>query len=389
VVALSAVDAWVVRPSWGPSVVGQPYDGLRPAERRRLADANADSFFNVVRSPVDYGEGPVPDDLLAGNNRALERLLGGGRYRPPERPELYVYGLHSEHGRQLAVVADVPVAAFRDGEVRAHERTREAKEAELARHLAELRMSSSPVGLTYRASPTVDGLVTATVAAPPLCDFAAADGVRQTVWTVPAGATAELLAAFGAVGSAYIVDGHHRVAAATRVGDRAFLAGLVPHDQLHLLPYHRVVAGPLPLPAADLLARAEAEPADPPTGWPPPGEVRLYVGGGWYRVLLDRRPAGMLDVEAVGHQVLGPLAGVTDPRSDPRLDFVPGNAGAALLAQLADATGGLAVALHPPTVEQLLACADAGETMPPKSTWFEPKLRSGVFVVRRPPLDGG
>ena len=391
-VALSPVEAWLVDSAWGPAVVGPPYDGLRPEERRRLADADADSFFNVVRSPVDYGEGPAPGDLLSRNAGALERLLDTGRYRPPPGPALFVYGLESAGRRQLAVVADVAVAAFRDGQVRAHERTREAKEAELARHLHRLRMSSSPVGLTYRSSAEVDELVAATTARGPLVDFVPSDGVRQLVWSVATHDQAALRAAFDDVASAYIVDGHHRVAAAGRVGDPTFLAGLVATDQLHLLPYHRVVAGPLPLPPEELVARAGAEPAGDgfgPPPWPPAGEARLYVDRCWYRLRLVGRHPGTLDVEAVNDQLLAPLAGVRDPRSDPRLDFVPGNAAPELLARLADERQGLAVALHPPSVTQLLAHADAGRTLPPKSTWFEPKLRSGVFVVRRPPPPAG
>ena len=333
-------------------MVGPPYDGLRPEERRRLADANADSFFNVVRSPVDYGEGPAPDDLLAGNARALERLLELGRYRPPPGPAMFVYGLEAAGRRQMAVVADVAVAAFRAGEVRAHERTREAKETELARHLHRLRMSSSPVGLTYRSSAAVDELVAATTARPPLVDFAPSDGVRQLVWSVAAHDHAALLAAFAAdVASAYIVDGHHRVAAAGRVGDPTFLAGLVATDQLHLLPYHRVVAGPLPLPTDELIARAGAEPAADgfgPSPWPPAGEARLYVDRGLVPASPARPPPRHARRGGGGRPAPGPAGRGAGPpqRSTPRLRAR--HRRARLLARLADQRQGLAVALHPP-----------------------------------------
>lgn len=385
-VLLAPVQAWVVEQSWASTVVGHAYDGLRPEQRRQVADSNPDSFFNVVRSANDYGDDPVPDDLQAANARSLQRLLRGGRYVSSGRPALFLYRLRSAGHEQIAVVGDVPVAAFRTGEVRAHERTREAKELELARHLSDVRMSSSPVGLTYRSEPLIDELVEKGSAGPPLVDFTSADGVQQAVWELAAPLAREVIRAFTPVGAAYIIDGHHRVAAAARVGDEYFLAGLVPADQLNLAAYHRVVAGPLPIPPAEVVERLAAHPSDQPVLAPGRGQVGLYLAGRWYVARLHLPEADTLDVEAAAAQVLGPLAGITDPRLDPRLDFVPGTASAALIQQLADSQEGLALTLHPPSVNQLLTEADAGRTLPPKSTWFEPKLHSGVFVVQRRPL---
>ncbi|MEA3216283.1 MAG: hypothetical protein QOJ19_2439 [Acidimicrobiia bacterium] len=385
-VLLAPVRAWVVEQSWASTVVGYAYDGLRPEQRRQVADSNPDSFFNVVRSVNDYGDDPVPEDLQAANARSLQRLLRGGRYVSSGRRALYLYRLRSAGHEQIAVVGDVPVAAFLNGEVRAHERTREAKELELARHLSDVRMSSSPVGLTYRGEALVDELVEKGSAGPPLVDFTSSDGVRQAVWELSAPVAREVIQAFTRVAAAYIVDGHHRVAAAARVGDEHFLAGLVPANQLNLAAYHRVVAGPLPVEPAEVVDRLAARPSDEPVLAPGRGQVGLYLAGRWYRAGLQLPDQDTLDVEAAAAQVLGPLAGVTDPRVDPRLDFVPGTASAALIQQLADRREGLALTLHPPSVNQLLAEADAGRTLPPKSTWFEPKLHSGVFVVQRRPL---
>lgn len=399
-VAVRPVAAWVVDQAFAPAVVGPAYDALGPAERRALAERNDDSFFNVLRSPVDL-EADTPGGgggeagaaaLLEANARALERLLRTGRYRPPGGAALHLYGLRSGDHNQVAVVGDVPVRAVRDGAIRPHERTRSAKEAELAGHLRHLRMQSSPVGLTYRADPAIDALVADACRTSPLVDLVTVDGVEHRVWEVPGELTSTLADAFAAVPTAYIVDGHHRVAATLRTGDESFLAGLVPDDQLRLLPYHRVVAGPLATSADGLDDRLRTWPGATTLPAPrlPSGAGRAVVGwrGGWHEVPLDPQP-GELDVDAAARVLLEPLAGVMDARTDPRLDFVPGEDDLARLAALATERHGLAVALHPPTVAQLVAEADGGRTMPPKSTWFEPKLRSGIFVVRRPPLAAG
>jgi len=220
--------------------------------------------------------------------------------------------------------------------------------------------------------------------------FTAADGVEQAVWALTGPDARELGRAFAAVRTAYIVDGHHRVAATVRVGDPAFLGALVPSDQLRLLPYHRVVSGPLPLPAGELVARLGAVPAEAVAPPAAPGEVVARVGGAWWRgVLPTTGPGRQLDVVALEAGVLRPWLGLEDPRTDPRLEFVPGHRDLDLLARLADERDGAAFALHPPTVDQLMAEADAGRTLPPKSTWFEPKLRSGLFLVARGDEDGG
>jgi uncharacterized protein (DUF1015 family) len=388
-VALRPVAAWVVEPGFATAVVGPAYDALGSEERRALAEANEDSFFNVLRSPVDFVEDRA-EELLAANEVALERLLRTGRYRPPPGDRLYLYGLRSGDHEQTAVVGDLPVGAVIDGAIRPHERTRSAKEAELAGHLRRLRIQSSPVGLTYRAHPTIDALVAEARGSPPLVELVTVDGVEHRVWEVPGGLTAPLVETFGSVGRAYIVDGHHRVAATLRTGDRTFLSGLVPDAQLRLLPYHRVVAGPLPTTLAVVLDALRRRPGVSRLAGPEAparaGEAVVGLDGAWYRVPLHPGP-GELDVDAAARVVIEPLGGVHDARTDPRLDHVPGAGDLSRVAALAAERHGLAVVVHPPTVEQLVAEADAGRTMPPKSTWFEPKLRSGVFVVRRPPLE--
>lgn len=389
-VALRSVAAAVVRPAHARRVVGPSYDALRPSERRRLADDDPDSFFNVVRSVLDYGDDPVPADLLATNAVALERLFTAGRYEQHE-PDLFIYRLSARGRTQTAVVGDLPLSDHRSGRILPHEQTRTTKEAELARHLLHVGVNFSPVGLGYRSDVAIAEVVAVvTSSRPPLVDFDTADGVRQQVWAVAdPRARAELTELFDAVDVAYILDGHHRVAAAAAVHPHgSFLAALIPDAELHLLPYHRLVQGPLHRPVAALAAagepayRAVVSLAAPLLA---PGEGRfgLYAQGRWYR--LDRRePIGKAIPAAVADtELLGPLFDITDARTDPRLDFVPGGAPPSRLTALVDEGQGAAITLAAPTVAQVFDEVDAGRLLPPKSTWFEPKLRSGIFLVRR------
>jgi uncharacterized protein (DUF1015 family) len=251
-----------------------------------------------------------------------------------------------------------------------------------------LRIHSSPVGLGYRASPAVDALVAEVAARPPLLSFTTPDEVAQQIWAVPDDLSERLAAAFADVDVAYIIDGHHRVAAAARLGaEGMFLAGLIPDDQLHLLPYHRVVGGPIRAPAADVVGRlADRFAVEPLDQGRAPGraeEMSLYLDGRWWRLVLREPAGGRLAAALADDLVLAAAFDVHDARTDQRLEFVPGNEHLAQLAAVADARGGAALALAPPTVAQVFAEADAGRTLPPKSTWFEPKLHSGLFLVRR------
>lgn len=397
-VEVRTVDAWLVEPRYATAVVGPAYDALQPEERRALAEANPDSFFNVVRSAVDE-PGADDDELLDENARSLRRLIDTGRYRA-RPPALYLYRLEGDGHRQTAVVGDLALRDVPAGRVRAHERTRIAKESELARYLGHLRMHSSPVGLGYRARDEIRALVDVLSRAEPALDFTTGDGLRQQVWAVTgAGDLAALRTAFARVDATYIIDGHHRVAAATRVdGDGHFLAALVPDDELRLFPYHRIVGAPLPTDVSRRLDRLEGwtvEPvaadgapgADTDGAAPPvparPEDVVLAVAGRWYR-LRRRVPLGArLAAAAVDDELLGPLFDVTDPRRDARLSFVAGRRSAAAVAAVAGERHGAAVLLCAPSLAQVFREADAGRALPPKSTWFEPKLRSGVFVVRR------
>lgn len=387
-VALRTVDALLVEPRHAGAVVGHAYDALSPQQRRQLAASNPDSFLNVLRSPGDE-PGADAAELLERSGAALARLIAAGRFRP-HPPGLYLYRLRSGQHVQTAVVADLAVAETGSGRVRAHERTRVAKEEELARHLAHVRIQSSPVGLGYRGRPSIDALAERAAAGAPQLDFETVDGVQHQVWRVAdPGTQTALQDAFAAVEATYIIDGHHRVAAAARVdGAGHFLAALIPDHALRLLPYHRVVAGPLP---ADLPVRfahlaerydvAVTEAAEAPRA---PDRFLLFVGDGWFE--LGRRAPldGRLAVEVADSEVLRTLFDVRDARHDPRLSFLPGGHDIGRrAAQAAAQVGGAALLVSPPSVLDVFNEADRGRPLPPKSTWFEPKLRSGIFLVRR------
>lgn len=386
-VELRPVDALLVAQEFAASVVGPAYDALLPAERRALAAQNPDSFFNVVRSGTDHPELDAAG-LLASNAAALERLVAERRYRAPQHG-LFLYRLVSDDHHQTAVVGDIAVRQVTEGSVRAHERTREAKETELASHLSHLRMNSSPVGLGYRARADIDELVRRHTAEPAQLDFRTVDGLRQQVWAVTEREAMEAIeTAFGRLEATYIIDGHHRVAAAARHdGEGHFLAALIPDHELRLLPYHRIVGGPLPDGRTERLAALadtfEVRPIATPPALADAASFALYLDHRWW-LLRRRRPVGAELAATIGdREILGPLLGVADPRHDVRLDFVAGHRRAEEIAAIADARHGAALLLTAPSLPQVFSEADAGRALPPKSTWFEPKLRSGVFVVWR------
>jgi uncharacterized protein (DUF1015 family) len=317
-------------------------------------------------------------------------------------PSVYVYRLRMGGHEQSGVAACFSVDEYERDVIRKHERTRQDKEDDRTRHIIDLRAQTGPVFLTYPASAEVDQGVARTVSDRPLFDFTAADGVQHTVWRVGDAVGDALIAAFAHIPLLYIADGHHRAASAMRarqaLRDRTtaegatqadtFLAVAFPHDQTQILPYHRVVkdlAGHTPASLLDALAvPVGVKPgSDTPSG---PTEVAMYLAGRWYMLHLAPAAAGTpaadrLDVSLLHEQVLGPLLGVGDPRTDKRIDFIGGIRGpAALTARVDEGAAAVAFAMYPVGVEDLMRIADSGGIMPPKSTWFEPKLRDGLLT---------
>lgn len=395
---LAPFPGWVVTPEAAPRVVAPAYDALTPAQRGAVATAEPDNFLNVMRSPEDQPAGTHldRDELLAASRATLERLLAAGAFAPTPGPAYHVLRMRQGEHVQTGVVGTVPVGDV-GTVVRLHEETREEKEQELLRHLEVVGVASSPVGLVHAGPSPVADVLDEVTRRPPTVAVASEDGLLQEVWSVTAGEELRAIAdGFEELAAFYVTDGHHRAAATGRYagGDPAvpLLAVVFPARELRVHPYHRVVHRVGGDPEAVLAALGERVAVTaldlPPDAYPPapsrPGAALLWLAGRWYALDLGRVPRApdpveRLDVSVLQHGVLGPVLGVTDPRTDPRLEFVPGSQGLDALCGRAGADGA-GFALAPTGIDALMAVADAGATMPPKSTWFEPKVRSGLFV---------
>ncbi len=393
-------DSYLPRADLAGQIVAPPYDSLGIEETRRVVADNPLSFLNLVRAEVDHPARTSEERrVLLGETAArLRTLIAEGVYRHHPGPGFLACRL-SQHGHaQTGIIADVPLRAYDDGRVKVHESTRRGQEDRLVEYMQVVRANFLPLFLVHRPVAAVDEAVAAATAGEPAIDLDVGDGLRITVWVVDSPPAVGLMAgSLGQVEALYVADGHHRAAAASRfaaaqraaypdAGDgepwQRVLAVLFSSDQLHIHAYHRCVAdlgGSSPEALVAAVGAVEAG-GGLPVG---PGEVRMRVGGRWYRLGLPAAAgpgvAG-LDVELLQKHVLGPLLGVEDPRVDPRLEFVPGTLGVEELERMCDQGYAAAFALHPIDVDELLAVADRGEVMPPKSTWFAPKLRSGLVV---------
>lgn len=385
-------------------VASVPYDVVDRAEAAALAAGRPLSFLHVVRPDIDLPATADPngEEVYAAGAAALARLVADEVMEEDAGDALYLYRLTFGQRSQVGVVGCCAVDDYDADRIKKHERTRPDKEDDRTRHALALGAHAGPVFLTYRGRPEIDRLVASAMAAEPIYDFVAADGVAHTVWRV---AEAEpLVSAFAAVPALYVADGHHRAAAASRAraarreagadGGEAdyFLAALFPAAQLRILPYNRVVVGLNGLTPEAFLDRLGERLAVDDGGSPAPpapGRFSMYLGGRWYDLtappdlVAQDDPVASLDAALLQELVLGPILGIEDPRTSERIEFVGGGRGTGELIRRVDARpGSVAFSLHPVGVEQLMAVADAGRFLPPKSTWFEPKLRSGLLVHR-------
>jgi uncharacterized protein (DUF1015 family) len=395
--------------AFASQVAAPPYDVLNVAEARRLIRDNPLSFLRVEKSEVDLTDaGGVEDERIYVRARTnLADLVRQGVMVREPAAAFYLYRQRLGRQVQTGIVAGVSVAEYEAGRIRRHELTRADKERERTLHIDAVGAQTGLVFLAYRGREAIDRLVAELVAGPPEIDFTAADGVSHTVWVIADPARiGEIRAAFAAVEALYIADGHHRAAAATAVarlrqgrnpvgrGDgpcQFILAVLFPQDQLRIMDYNRAVRDLRGLTAETFLARVgERFTVTPDFAAKAPGAPRrfgMYLAGRWYEldarreILRQDDPIAGLDVSLLQDNLLGPLLGIGDPRTDERIEFVGGIRGMAALERLVDQEGfAVAFSLYPPTLAQMLAVADAGRVMPPKSTWFEPKLLSGLFV---------
>jgi uncharacterized protein (DUF1015 family) len=392
-------------PELASRVAAVPYDVVDRNEAAELARNNPHSFLHVGRSDIDLPQDTDPHDprVYAGAREALDRFIGEGVLIRESEPSLYLYRQTMKDRSQTGIVACVHVDDYEKDVIRKHEKTRPDKEDDRTRHVLTLNAHAEPVFLAYREQQQLTRLLDALTATQPLYDFTAPDGVRHTVWLVPDPAL--LIDAFRSVPNAYVADGHHRSASAWRAGKERravnprhrgdeeynwFLAVLFPAEQLTIFPYNRVVRDLGGKSPDQVLRELEKVGRVTRTSDPLPprsGAFCVYLQGRWHRVELDEStidrgdPIGSLDVSLLQDRVLGAILGVGDPRTDQRIDFVGGIRGTSELERRVD-SGKMAIAfsLYPTTMDQLIAVSDAGAVMPPKSTWFEPKLRSGLFV---------
>lgn len=387
--------------SLAASVAAPPYDVVSLHEARALIRENPLSFLRVEKSEADCPDGASLQEACLRARENLQAMIEGGIMVRDEGPSFYLYRLCSEGRCQTGIVAGVSLAEYKSGKIKRHELTRQDKEQERTVHMETVGGQTGPVFLAYRGNEILERCTQEIASREPEYDFVADDGVRHTVWVAAGQAiTEEIRKGFCQVEALYIADGHHRAAAAASVAgqrsagagrDSTLLACLFPKEQLRIIGYHRLVRDLAGLTPEGFLRRLQERfvVSNGAGGGPPsaPHEIGMYMRGRWYclairsEFLKAEDPVSGLDASLLQDHVLGPLLKIEDPRTDERISFVGGIKGPEELEGLVDG-GGFAVAfnLYPPTIDQLMEVADSGRLMPPKSTWFEPKLLSGLFV---------
>lgn len=394
-------------PGRAADVIAPPYDVVTTDEARARAAGRPWSFLHVSKPEIDLAPGTDPYSPAAYAKAAenLARMLHTGVLVRDPAPAYYVYRVASGDHVQTGLVAAASVAAYEANRIRRHEHTRPDKEDDRVRHMQALNAQTGPVLVVYPPAPEIDALLADAARGAPDTDAALDDGSRHSIWPIhDADRSARLSALFDAVPALYIADGHHRSAAASRVaaarraahprdtGDAShewFLTVAFPHHQLRILDYNRVVRdlGGLSLDAFLERLREKFTIAVSDTAVRPArhGEFGLYARGRWHRLRLRTElaevadPAQHLDVSLLTDHVLAPILGIGDLRTDARIDFIGGGRGLAELERRVDSgTMAAAFALYPTRMEDLMAVADANEVMPPKSTWFDPKLADGL-----------
>lgn len=389
-------------------IAALPYDVYNRREAREEVQRNPGSFLAIDRAETGLGE---DTDIYAPKvyrhaASLLEEWIGAGRFVQDQKPCYYLYEQTMNGRSQTGIVACASIDDYLNNVIKRHENTREDKERDRIRHVDACSMQTGPIFLAYRASGTLKELTARAKGEDPVCSFVSEDGIRHRVWVVDDDERiARICRAFEQIPAIYIADGHHRCASAVKVGLKRrqehpdytgeeafhyFLAVLFPDDELRILDYNRVVRDLNGYTAEEFLERAAehfsveralVRPFAPDQK----GVFGMCLGGVWYRLaareeIRSQDEVKGLDVSLLQDYLLGPVLGIRDPRTDGRIDFVGGIRGLEELERRALTDGRVAFALYPTSMEELERVADAGKLMPPKSTWFEPKLRSGLFL---------
>ena len=390
-------------------VASRPYDVLNTNEAKHEAEGNPDSFLHVVKPEIDFpsGQDPYAPEIYQRGRENFERFLQDGVFFQDERESLYIYRLTMDGNSQSGIVAAAAVDDYFCDVIKKHELTRPDKEEDRKKHVRVSMMNAEPVFFAYPAMDTLDKIVDEIVAKDAEYDFVAGDGVRHELWAVNDERVPDIISEFEKLPATYVADGHHRTAAAALVGkdlrnenpdysgDEAFnyfLAVHFPHNQLNIIDYNRVVKDLNGLSKEEFLERLEDgfEVSEiGPQEYKPTKlhEFGMYLEGVWYKLSAlegtynNNDPIGVLDVTILSRQILEPILDIVNLRTDKRIDFVGGIRGLEELEKRVDSSEmKVAFALYPVSMQQLIDIADSGDIMPPKTTWFEPKLRSGLVI---------
>ncbi|WP_440999677.1 DUF1015 domain-containing protein [Fodinibius sp. SL11] len=396
---LKPFKAWHPTPKNVEQIACVPYDVVSVEEARTLAAGNPESFLHVVRPEIDLPEGTDPhdDEVYHKGAENLHAFLENGTLQQENKPQIYVYQLIRNGRPQTGIFACVSVEDYDDEVILKHELTRPAKEDDRTRHILTQQAHAEPVMLTYKDDPTAENLIKETVEEEPLFEFEASDGVIHKLWR--AKETKAFAKAFKSISHLYIADGHHRCKSASRAAEQKrknnpghtgneeynfFPAVIFPMSNMNILPYNRVVHS-IPDNFLDTLQDkfTLTVGADPSPS--KKGEISIYLDGNWYgmELPLDNNPNSVqkLDVHRLQEFVLSPLLDIDDPRRNENISFVGGIRGTKELEKNVNSgKAELAISMYATSIEELIKVSDEGRLMPPKSTWFEPKLRSGLLV---------
>ena len=392
------------------SIAALPYDVYTSEEARRAVGEAPLSFLRIDRAETQFPEGTdiYSDQVYEKARDILNEMISDGSFIQEDSPCYYIYSLTMDGRTQSGVVGCASVDDYLNGVILKHEKTLEEKELDRIRHVDTCSAQTGPILLTFRPQTELDKILHRILKGRTLYDFVSEDGIGHQVWRIDRAADIENIShIFSKIPHLYIADGHHRAASAVKVGMRRraadpgfsgteeynfFLSVLFPSDELKIYDYNRVVSDRNGYTFDELLdmienrfevTRIGEEPFRPSRK----GEFGMYCEGTWYRLRTDAAydggdPVRSLDVSLLQELILEPLLGIHDPRTDSRISFIGGIRGLRELTERADASGGIAFSMYPTSMEELLRVADAGMLMPPKSTWFEPKLRSGLFIHR-------
>lgn len=388
-------------------IAALPYDVYSRQEAREKVQGDEDSFLRIDRPETQFEEGHdmYAPEVYSKAAEMFQQMLEDGRYERDDEDSYYIYQLVMDGRKQNGIVACASIDDYQNNIIKKHENTREEKEQDRIRHVDRMSAQTGPIFLAYRAEEQIERVVTEVTKESPLYAFVSEDGIAHNVWKI--GDTeriAEIRQAFSKMNEIYIADGHHRAASAVKVGlmrrkehpdydgteeFNYFLSVLFPDNQLKILPYNRVVRDLNGYDEQSFLKRVEEKftitPSSIPVSPACKGSFGMYLSGQWYELAVREEfcsedPVDGLDVSILQKELLEPILGIADPRSDKRIDFVGGIRGLEELERRCGEDMQVAFSMYPTAISELFAVADAGRLMPPKSTWFEPKLRSGIFI---------